>query len=213
MRKHLTLLFAAATLLTACDKNDAPTPADNGNFFTSYLDIESMSLRDDESLQGFVLEFSGKEINARNEPERFRELAEKNRDTEFSGAARPMQTFAQRIAFIEITANREYDSAHPAGSSLRDVFGICADSYRTFIESGYRTSESDGELLVLRKLVSDTEDTDYRCWSTAPLAPYLYMAKPFTQLGTTYQFTVSVTLDDGRTFIRTTPQSNAGCGH
>ena len=52
------------------------------------------------------------------------------------------ETLLGTISFIEVTALTNYDTKHPAGTSLRDLCVLTYESFAPFITSGY-TSEQD----------------------------------------------------------------------
>lgn len=103
-----------------------------------------------------------------NDLDKFNELAEKNNDTGYSYRAsyfpgdglRP--TLARGFTNIDIVSDRDYDEAHPAGTSLNDIFRIETFSYARFLDGSDNadTDPTDTRLGLISKLCNDLDPDD-----------------------------------------------------
>lgn len=75
--------------------------------------------------------------------ERFLATAEENGDLHYTGWVGGWDiAFAKHIREIHLSSDREWDAAHPAGSSLNDLFFFNGCCYGSFLNNGYSDADS-----------------------------------------------------------------------
>lgn len=141
----------------------------------------------------------------------YKTLCDKHNDNDFHGRDAlfdsPMKIcYANDISGIELTCERDFDSTHPAGSSLLDIMQYNAYSFGPFVSGGYVENMSDWRFAMEHIMVgtnnaSDIPESYMTMLSCSEMFRLTFLKSP-TNEGV-YKMTLSVTLDDGQ--VKTLP--------
>lgn len=89
--------------------------------------------------------FRGEEISVlfTNNKTRFYHFANLFKDTAYKGTLLPNanKALSERLTYIKITCDKDYDKQHKVGTSLGDIVCFCATSPYQFIQNGYKEQQ------------------------------------------------------------------------
>ena len=154
MKRLILLSIAALLLLLGCDR--AKTV-----LFRSYITIYyyskniQLKITDDGNI-AIYKEYTSENVNIKTasysfkskgeEKKRYDELCKIHNDLSYnqkrSYIADPLWGICSAIDFreIDVVSNKDFDSEHPAGKSLKDVVRFVSISPKQFIDSGYKAT-------------------------------------------------------------------------
>lgn len=139
------------------DEPDGPTTIDKSKYPPHYIlifyEIDGIKASVDDNLNivvesspGEIVEYTFKDPERADELERYEALCERYGDTSYDNEERiihfplfynPVQFPMYNIADIDVVSAADYDTDHPAGTSLRDLCELISWSPREYIASGY----------------------------------------------------------------------------
>ena len=174
----------------------------------------------------FMLKFEGKRINGLSkdaELDLYNQLCVKNKDVSYPNEVHTMDGIIgclavavhPNITAINITSNKAFDAAHPAGTSLNEYVVVEYKSYGHFIQNGYSSKgyRCDADIFF------NCPNPVPSCLDSLPLitASDMIISEPWMHVIFTRQpeisklddkyhtITVVVTLEDGKTLTAKTP--------
>lgn len=126
--------------------------------------------------------------------DRYLEIAERNGDmsyNRFADYAWEFRTaYADNFASMHLTSDKEWDQAHPAGSSLDDLVWMNAACYDQYIRNGY-TGEGCN---YIKKLLHQLSPDELRVVDEFNLNPRFYfLSVPLTDEEHTLTLTITTT--------------------
>lgn len=216
MKKILTVFYSIVIVLAiGCtkevyndDKHDAELPDGTvfcENYVFSYTVPSEISIRHNATHDNTVcVSFEGEEITAwdRNKKDEFKKLCEKFGDMSFNRNNVPgsPNAVSDMIESMDITCDIPFDEKHPAGSSLCDIVTVEIESYREFIQSGYKLPSMCEHLSFFAdevgdKLAGPVSKEFKLCFpeKLSSLAPFEMTLKVKTETG---EFEQSVTIKE-----------------
>ena len=149
MMKHLKVGFFGLCAIVLCGTTDCTDnnsqPIDDTVFSTHYIQkytqAQTLTIRTMPDEGCVKLLIDGNHITHHDETA-FRDLYTQYSDTDFNGYLVPytMQAVATEFTAIDVTCDRAFDAAHPAGSSLADLVTLAGASAYPYLQSGYKAS-------------------------------------------------------------------------
>ena len=149
MMKHLKVGFFGLCAIVLCGTTDCTDnnsqPIDGTVFSTHYIQkytqAQTLTIRTMPDEGCVKLLIDGNHITHHDETA-FRDLYTQYSDTDFNGYLVPytMQAVATEFTAIDVTCDRAFDAAHPAGSSLADLVTLAGASAYPYLQSGYKAS-------------------------------------------------------------------------
>ncbi len=149
MMKHLKVGFFGLCAIVLCGTTDCTDnnsqPIDGTVFSTHYIQkytqAQTLTIRTMPDEGCVKLLIDGNHITHHDETA-FRDLYTQYGDTDFNGYLVPytMQAVATEFTAIDVTCDRAFDAAHPAGSSLADLVTLAGASAYPYLQSGYKAS-------------------------------------------------------------------------
>jgi hypothetical protein len=201
--RYLVVSALAVIIFVGCQK-----PIDGAYFSKTFIHVyllpDTLRCHWESEYDVVVMGFYGKKIDGGDNE--FEELSEKFGDTYFNRKLVPFsnRAIADEFTSIDITSDRDFDSEHPAGTSLGNLVKFYGISFWKYIENGYKFAPYDtpnvpdelnnhthnlqrGEYLVFKKL-SDLEPQDMKLLSL--FSTKLYFQTRPSEAGT-HNFTVT----------------------
>lgn len=134
------------------------------------------------------------------EAEKYNSLCIKHSDMSYEGLDPyydnpAKQCFARDLSSIELVCDRDFDTAHPAGTSLLDIMNYSASSLSRWIRNGYRLDTFQNECFILDKKADTLEADDLSLLCFFNMFQLQFTTLP-EQSGK-YEFTLTLTYDDG----------------
>lgn len=219
-RKISTILMLAGCLgLSGCNEKVDKFPilknfvCSYENPTSAYAEIRETFLNGDPIPEGqavdqFVVLLradKSTEISERTNEETFRELAARFNDTEYNSRG-PCMTNAMyiRSESLDIISDQDYNAAHPAGSSLNDLFTLeysCADD---ILKSGY-------DLQQYRWMFKEPVEEFNRKQPTLIAFSFTFWPTAMPEKTATHRFTITYKNVEGKVLVATTgPVTIAG---
>ena len=134
------------------------------------------------------------------EVEKYHSLCIKHSDTSYEGLDPyydnpAKQCFARDLSSIEFVCDRDFDTAHPAGTSLLDKMNYSASSLSRWIRNGYRLDTFQKECFIIDKKADTLEADDLSLLCYFNMFQLQFTTSP-AQPGS-YEFTLTLTYDNG----------------
>jgi|GEM_PF-4255384 len=171
-RSFITIVITAAAL-TSCTLTRS---YHCDSYVQQYYNMEGLSLSLDHeqdsvwvNLNGAEVSFAGSFISKGEEKQVYDRLCEKNNDLGFDREVvviddKFVTGYSFNINSISITSDKDWDEAHPAGSSLADVFVVKFRSAEKYINSSY-----SGDIPVYMDLIQSCPLSELESGIKTPL--------------------------------------------
>lgn len=198
MKNTLLILVLLLLAATACkEKNTPPDFPVSGSFYSQtfidgYLDVDDLEFFTGGSSKNISFNFEGEECSAERNSERFWELARRFGDTDFNSETVPHGALGLTPTDVDVTCDT-YLFGHPSGASLKGIFTMGVHTYLPHIQNGY---QGDSVTYIGKPLVEFSGD-DFLLWGYN-CSLKLNVTPPVGE----YEFTVTVTFEDGSTVSR-----------
>ena len=205
---------------TSCDENKVHVEKDGGadidvpdnelkenhcpHFIKTYIYPKGLNLHFYGSFIGLVYDdYELYSWNTSYEPykEKYMALAQKHNDltygVEETKMTSPLDDCFMAIDFngVNIVSDKEWDSKHPAGTSLNDVFNISVQSYQHFINNGYTY---DGIAHPdIHKSVSELSPGDLHCIKSVGIS---FDVRKYPDLYTYHNISITFDVDGEEDF-------------
>ena len=115
------------------------------------------------------------------------------KETDYMGNYAAESAFAETISGIDITTAYFWDTEHPAGSSLNDIFDIKYATFYPFVQGGW---SAKNPRTVVEKPLSELCEDDLKMVSTEGITLSTSVLPPYVE---DCYLTVTLTLDTGET--------------
>ena len=214
MRQRLTnlLLFLftfGATILTSCGK-DKEVCVDEYSKFTGYIAFYyhtseklSASCYSVDNMNGIHVSL---DLASRLPKEEENALAVSINDTLtywYMFYKYDTRVVVDRAVDFDVTANKAFDSEHPAGSSLKSFFSVAVDDHFAYVTNGYKVPDrpyyTGNDLNTTKspyyERATYNAPMDRTDWHDFVLLPYSFLLDLTTPPDSTGEYTFTVTFE------------------